>query len=98
MKCLRFSSLPRGSYPTPFLGRLLFKTADPNHRTRYPKKGIGYEPLGRATDLTTSAGSAEPLQTSKRATLFRVGAHRTNRPVQTLSFNNRAQKSLNFLR
>ena len=37
---------PRGSYPTPFLGRLLFKIAGPNHKTRYPKKGVGYEPLG----------------------------------------------------
>ena len=42
------ASLPRGSYPTPFLGRLLFKITDPNHKTRYPKKGVGYEPLGRA--------------------------------------------------
>ena len=24
-----------------------FKTTDPNHNTRYPKKGVGYEPLGR---------------------------------------------------
>ena len=31
--------LPRGSYPTPFLGCLLYKIADPNHKTRYPKKG-----------------------------------------------------------
>ena len=38
--------LPRGSYPTPFLGRLLFEITDPNHKTRYPKKGVGYEPLG----------------------------------------------------
>ena len=38
--------VPRGSYPTPFLGRLLFKITDPNHKTRYPKKGVGYEPLG----------------------------------------------------
>ena len=38
--------MPRGSYPTPFLGRLLFKITDPNHKTRYPKKGVGYEPLG----------------------------------------------------
>ena len=29
-----------------FLGRLLFKITDPNHKTRYPKKGVGYEPLG----------------------------------------------------
>ena len=38
--------LPRGSYPTPVLGRLLFKITDSNHKTRYPKKGVGYEPLG----------------------------------------------------
>ena len=25
--------VPRGSYPTPVLGRLLFKIADPNHKT-----------------------------------------------------------------
>ena len=31
-----------------FLGRLLFEITDPNHKTRYPKKGVGYEPLGRA--------------------------------------------------
>ena len=37
---------PRGSYPTPFLGRLLFKITDPKHKTRYPKKGVGYEPPG----------------------------------------------------
>ena len=40
------TSLPRGSYPTPLLGRLLFKITGPNHKTRYPKKGVGYEPLG----------------------------------------------------
>ena len=28
-----------------FLGCLLFKITDPNHKTRYPKKGVGYEPL-----------------------------------------------------
>ena len=38
--------VPRGSYSTPFLGRLLFKITDPNHKTRYPKKGVGYAPLG----------------------------------------------------
>ena len=37
---------PRGSYPAPSLGRLLFKITYPNHKTRYPKKGVGYEPLG----------------------------------------------------
>ena len=40
------SKLPRGSYPTPCLGRLLFKITDPNYKTRYPKKGVGYEPPG----------------------------------------------------
>ena len=40
-------TIPRRSYPTPLLGRLLFKITDPNHKTRYPKKGVGYEPLGR---------------------------------------------------
>ena len=39
--------LPRGSYPVSFLGRLPFKIKDPNHKTRYPKKGVGYEPLGK---------------------------------------------------
>ena len=43
----RVSEWPVGSYPTPFLGYLLFYTTDPNHRTRCPKKGVGYEPLGR---------------------------------------------------
>ena len=38
-------AVPRGSYPTPFLGRLVFKITDPNHKTRYPKQGVGYEPL-----------------------------------------------------
>ena len=43
---LRFSIVvPVGSYPTPFLGYILFYIGDPNHKTRYPKKG-GYEPLG----------------------------------------------------
>ena len=32
-------TLPRGSYPNPFLGRLHFKITGPNHQTRYPKKG-----------------------------------------------------------
>ena len=45
---IRFWFLPRGSYPTPLLGRLLLKITDPNHKTiaRYPKKGVGYETLG----------------------------------------------------
>ena len=39
-------ALPRGSYPTPFLRRPLFTITDHNHKTRYPKKGVGYDPLG----------------------------------------------------
>ena len=46
-----FQSQPRGSYPTPFLGRLLCKITDPNHKTRYPKKGVGYEPLGKVLGI-----------------------------------------------
>ena len=38
-----------------FLGRLLFKITDPNHKTRYPKKGVGYEPLGRVPAETRGA-------------------------------------------
>ena len=49
-------NLPRGSYPTPFLGRLLFKITDPNHKTRYPKKGVGYEPLGTVWDIDRISG------------------------------------------
>ena len=44
---LKRQHLPRGSYPTPVLGRLLLKITDPNHKTRYLKKGVGYEPRGR---------------------------------------------------
>ena len=36
-----------GSYPSPFFVYLLFYITDPNHKTRYPKKGVGYEPLGK---------------------------------------------------
>ena len=50
---------PRGSYPTPFLGRLLFKIPDPNHKTRYPKKWVGYEPLGRFRNLKSSTIKAK---------------------------------------
>ena len=35
-----FLSLPVGSYPTPFLGYLLFYIGDPNQKTRYPKQGV----------------------------------------------------------
>ena len=42
---------PRVSYPTPFLRYLIFYITDPNHKSRYPKKGVGYEPLGMAGEL-----------------------------------------------
>ena len=41
------ATIPRGSYPTLFLGRLPFKITDPNQKTRRPKKGVGYEPVGK---------------------------------------------------
>ena len=47
----RVWGLPIGSYPTPFLRYLLFYIGDPNHKTRYPQKGVGYVPLGRVQDL-----------------------------------------------
>ena len=54
-------NVPRGSYPTPFLGRLLFKITDPSHKTRYPKKGVGYELLGR--NLITKPWAYNPQNT-----------------------------------
>ena len=41
-----------GSYPSPFLGYLLFYITDPSHKSRYPQKGVGYEPLGKAPVLS----------------------------------------------
>ena len=46
IRTIDFLFIPSGSYPTPFLGRLLLKITGPNHKTRYPKRGVGYEPLG----------------------------------------------------
>ena len=60
-------SLPRGSYPTPFLGRLLFKITDLNHKTRYPK-GVGYEPLGGIG--ISKAALAENAKTSTPESLI----------------------------
>ena len=50
----RVQTIPRGPYPTPFLGYLFFKITDPNHKTRYPKKGVGYEPLGKGPRIEPS--------------------------------------------
>ena len=42
-----FGSLPRGSYPTPVLGYLVLWLGSVLLKSRRPKKGVGYEPLGR---------------------------------------------------
>ena len=39
--------LPKGSYPTPFLGYLVLWLGSVILNSRRPKKGVGYEPLGR---------------------------------------------------
>ena len=41
-----FLSIPVCSDPTLFSVYLLFYITDPNHKTRYPRNGVGYEPLG----------------------------------------------------
>ena len=41
-------TIPRGSYPTPFYRYLIFYITDPNHKARYPKQGVGHDPLGTA--------------------------------------------------
>ena len=67
--------VPGGSYPTPFLGRLLFKISDPKHKTRYPKTGVGYEPLGRMwvygriLSLSWRASCPPPLATSAKESI-----------------------------
>ena len=40
------SVIPRGSYPTPFLGYLVLWLGSPIWKSRYLKKGVGYEPIG----------------------------------------------------
>ena len=39
-------NLPRGSYPTPLLGYLFLWFGSVILKSRRPKKGVGYEPLG----------------------------------------------------
>ena len=39
-------AVPRGSYPTPFLGYLVLWLGSVILKSRRPKKGVGYEPLG----------------------------------------------------
>ena len=38
--------VPRGSYPTPFLGYLVLWLGSVILKSRRPTKGVGYEPLG----------------------------------------------------
>ena len=38
--------VPRGSYPTPFLGYLVLRLGSVILKSRRPKTGVGYEPLG----------------------------------------------------
>ena len=40
------TTIPRGSYPTPFLGYLVLWLGSPIYKSRYLKKGVGYEPMG----------------------------------------------------
>ena len=40
-------ALPRGSYPTPVLGYLVLWLGSVILKSRRPKKGVRYEPLGR---------------------------------------------------
>ena len=37
--------IPRGSYPIPFLGYLVLWLGSPIWKSRYLKKGVGYEPI-----------------------------------------------------
>ena len=39
-------TVPRGSYPTPFLGYLVLWLGSVILKSRRPKKGVGYEPPG----------------------------------------------------
>ena len=40
------ATIPRGSYPTPFLGCLVLWLGSVILKSRRPKKGVRYEPLG----------------------------------------------------
>ena len=46
-----YSLVPRGSYPTPFVGHLVLWLGSVILKNRRPKKGVGYEPLGRVEGL-----------------------------------------------
>ena len=81
----RVWDIPGGSYPTPFLGRLLFKIIDPNHKTRYPKKGVGYEPLGRLhAGFGISGVKAELYGGDESMPLRKVKATKTTPTSRTL--------------
>ena len=55
-KALKHKSLPVGSYHTPFFGYLIFGLGSQNHKVEYPKKGVWYEPTGRALGLGLKLG------------------------------------------
>ena len=40
--------------------RLIYRP-DPNHKARYPIKGVGYEPLGRAGVLDPKTETSRPV-------------------------------------
>ena len=55
--------------PSPFLGYLPFYTADPHHKTRYPKEEVAYEPLGGPEQTLNH----ETLRNSQRSLGCRLG-------------------------
>ena len=42
------SPIPVGSYDTPFFGYFILALGSYNYKVGYPKKGVWYEPTGRA--------------------------------------------------
>ena len=53
---LKPETLPRGSYPTPFLGYLVLWLGSVILKSRRPKKGVGYEPLGTVNPIKLETG------------------------------------------
>ena len=54
--------LPRGSYPTPFLGYLVLWLGSVILKSRRPKKGVGYEPLGRLESFNVAIFSTKAFR------------------------------------
>ena len=64
----------------PFLVYLVFYIADPNHKTRYPEEGVGYEPLGRVSihiphqsELNHATPPATPSEPARDNVISRWG-------------------------